>query len=97
MRWCSATSSAEANSSPSAQRWTSAASWPPTFDQPATLACFTATSTIPSLDPADEAKFQSAANIEGAVKRSVFVLTFLTLVGVGAAVAYQAAAHQRQY
>jgi tetratricopeptide (TPR) repeat protein len=31
------------------------------------------------------------------VKRSVFVLTFLALVGGGAAVAYQAAAHQRQY
>jgi tetratricopeptide (TPR) repeat protein len=31
------------------------------------------------------------------VRRSVFVLTFLALAGVGGAVAYQAAAHQRQY
>jgi tetratricopeptide (TPR) repeat protein len=31
------------------------------------------------------------------VKRSLFVLTFLALVAVGAAIAYQAAARQRQY
>ena len=48
IRWCSDTSSAQAASSPAAQRWMSAASRPPTSDQPATLACFTASSTIAS-------------------------------------------------
>ena len=42
------TSSAQAASSPAAQRWTSAASRPPTSDQLATRACFTESSTIAS-------------------------------------------------
>jgi hypothetical protein len=46
MRWCSAISSAQAASSPSAHRWISAASRPPTFDHPTTRACFTDSSTI---------------------------------------------------
>src|SRR5712691_8133800 len=97
IRWCSATSSAQADSSPAPHRCTSAASRPPTSDQLTALACFTERSTIPRLDPGRARKFLWAGRIEPIVKRSIVVLAVLALVAVSAAVAYQAAARQQDY
>src|SRR5262249_7526372 len=89
--------SAHAVCSPAAHFCTSAASRPPTSAQPATRACFTETSTIPSLDTRRGPKFRQTARIEPTVKRSIAVLSLLALLGVGGASAYQAATRQRDY
>src|SRR5215471_1065756 len=62
MRWCSATSSAQATSSRAAQRCTRVASRTPTSDQLAARACFTMefpviSTTIAKLDPRQTVKF----------------------------------------